>query len=357
MLSLKMKPDMEEAQHRIDLFWEHEDTDRPMTSIVFPRKNGKSVCPKSYSTQKERWLDIDYRVEQIASEVESYVYYAEAMPVAFPNLGPEILSAWAGCGYEFGETTTWSIPCIKNWDLNGSQAKIDESHPLFHVLVEFTQKLLQRGKDSFITGLTDFHPGGDHLAALRGPEALAMDLIEYPDEVKNKLSESYQQYFAIYDRFVSMILQEGLPISTWCPITSRESMYIPSNDFSCMISQNMFREFFLDGIAMECRHYKHSIYHLDGPNALRHLDDILSISELNAVQWVPGAGNPGVFSWIDVYQKILNAGKSVQVLGVSPSDLDELMELLPAKGVWLCMTGIHNLEEAEAVMKKINHWK
>lgn len=90
---------------------------------------------------------------------------------------------------------------------------------------------------------------------------------------------------------------------------SEGRFYIPSNDFLCMISRAMFNEFFLDAIREECQFYDKSIYHLDGPMALKHLDALLSIPELNAIQWLPGTGNEGFTRWIEVYQRIQEAKK------------------------------------------------
>lgn len=58
-----------------------------------------------------------------------------------------------------------------------------------------------------------------------------------------------------------------------------------------------------------------TLYHLDGIGELNHLDSILSIKELDAVQWVPGDGNPPQEEWPDVLLKIHNAGKNLQLFG------------------------------------------
>jgi len=350
------KPDYEQARDRTDIFWARADTDRPLVRISFGKPNAAGFPGKSYATLEERWLDVQYRSEQMAHWVRNTVFYADAMPVAFPNLGPEILSAWAGCPYHYGESTTWTDPCIFDWERDAHKAVVDWNHPLFKKLEEFTKCLIELGRGNFIAGLTDFHPGGDHVAALRDPQVLATDLIDYPDQVKAKLASSYLEYYPAIDHFTKMIKDAGMPISSWTDITSERTMYIPSNDFSCMVSEAMFAEFFLEGIKDECRHFGNTIYHLDGPDALRHLDALLAIPELDAIQWVPGAGNEGVGHWMDVYKKISKAGKALQVTSVHPNDLPMLMENLPANGLWLCMYGINNESEAEDVMKTIGRW-
>jgi len=351
----RCKPDFKAAQDRVNAFWACEETDRPLAFMHYRKPGAPRFPKKTYATFEERWLDLEYRADETAHDLESTVFLAESMPVAFPNLGPEIFSAWAGCPYNFGETTAWSEPCVRDWEADAPKAVVDWNHPLFKATEEFTRLLIERGRDSFIVGLTDFHPAGDHLAALRDPAELAMDLIERPDAVKAKLAASYAEYFAVYDHFAAMVKAAGMPISSWLPLTSESTMYIPSNDFSCMISPEMFEEFFLPGIVEECRHYGHSIYHLDGPNALRHLDALLAIPELDAIQWVPGAGHEEVAQWLGVYKKVLAAGKSVVVYPTA-AELPLLMENLPARGVCLDLYRVKSAEEAEAVMKLIEKW-
>jgi len=354
-----LKPDYSECKKRYDAFWANDTADRPLvTGIIFPKEEGRVIPEKKYGSWKDKWLDIDHRVSVIAENMKNNIYYDDSMPVAFPNMGPEIFSAWCGCEYNFGETTTWSEPCIKDWEEDFGKARLDMEHPLFKKLEELTIKLLEIGRNDFITGLTDFHPGGDHLAALRDPENLAVDLIENPEWVKKKTAESTKEYFKAYDHFYNIIKSYDMPVSTWTPLIADDRYYVPSNDFSCMISNEMFVEFFLDGIIEECRFYDKSIYHLDGPGALRHLDTLLDIKELNAVQWVPGAGNESLERWMPVYKKIQAAKKSIQIFDVDINNLDLVFENLRPEGVWICRIGkVTNKEEADHVLKRVRNWK
>ncbi|MGI6705077.1 MAG: hypothetical protein ACOX6S_02035 [Clostridia bacterium] len=357
-MTFSLKPDHEMSKKRYDAFWHGEIIDRPPVSIVLPKENPKPVPTKSYASEEERWLDVDFRAEAMAISLSNYEYYADSLPIACPNLGPEIFSAWCGCGYKFGQDTTWSEPCIFDWEKDRDKAVFDPNHPLFKTMIRFTEKLLEYGKGNFIVGLTDFHPGGDHLAALRDPQVLAIDMIENLDYVKDKLESSYKEYFHVYDIFYEMLREAGMPITSWTPLIHDGRYYIPSNDFSCMISKEMFDEVFLPGLVEECRFYERSIYHLDGPNALRHLDSILEIKELDAVQWVCGAGNEGYARWVGVYQKIQNAGKSLQLSDITLDELPLVFETLRPEGVWFSyIRGIDSKETADAVLKRISAWK
>jgi hypothetical protein len=123
-----------------------------------------------------------------------------------------------------------------------------------------------------------------------------------------------------------------------------------------MLSQRMFDEVFLPGIRRECAYYERSIYHLDGPGALRHLDSLLAIPELNAIQYVYGAGNEGIHRWMWVYQKIQKAGKGIMVI----CRLDEIplvIQNLDPRGLFLSVEGVPDRDSAQALLRELDRWR
>lgn len=90
-----------------------------------------------------------------------------------------------------------------------------------------------------------------------------------------------------------------------------------------------------------------SIFHLDGPQALHHLDLMLSLPGLNAVQWVFGSGHGPAAKWIDVYRRCLAAGKALQILADDPADALTVLRALGPDGLWLTIcTPFANTDEA-----------
>jgi hypothetical protein len=75
----------------------------------------------------------------------------------------------------------------------------------------------------------------------------------------------------------------------------------------------MFRDYVLPAIEEEAQFLDHSCFHLDGEDSLKHLDDILAIKEIDAIQWVPGAGKKPQFQWPEVLHKIQDAGKALHI--------------------------------------------
>ena len=100
----KCKPDYEAAQSRINAFWARAETDRPIVQFSYRKPHGqiKPFASKTHATRTDWWLDVEYRADELAHQMESTVWCAESMPVAWPNLGPEILTAMCGAPYRKG---------------------------------------------------------------------------------------------------------------------------------------------------------------------------------------------------------------------------------------------------------------
>ena len=354
---LEFKPDYEESKKRIDAFWEREIIDRPVVQFGMAKPEDQRVpLPESrHATPEERWLDAEYQAQYRLAALSNAEFLGDTMPVAMPNLGPEVFAAFYGCAVHFGDYgTSWTDPILEDWE-QVDDLELDLDNFYWHKLGELTDAFLEVGEGKFITGMTDWHPGGDCLAALRDPVNLAMDLVTHSGDVVRLLEKVERDYFVAYDIYYRKLCDAGQPIATWLSLVSDEKWYVPSNDFSYMISSRMFDEIFLPGIRRECQFLTHSIYHLDGPGALSHLDSILSIPELNALQWVPGAGNRGFHQWVPVYQKAQAAGKGIQVF-CDFGDIDEIMETLDPRGLYLSMGNVPSREAGLDMLDRLTRW-
>jgi hypothetical protein len=356
MMPIEALPDWENRLERQDAFFECAIIDRPVVAITLWRPNPEYPRPeKTHSTLRDRWMDTEYVVEMALHTAMNTEYLGDALPHCYPNLGPEVFSAFFGCELEFGEETSWSIPILEDW-ADADKIRFSEDNVYWKKTIEITDALLEAGKGKFYVGMTDFHPGGDAIAAFRDPVQLNYDMIEALDQVKALLPYVTEVYFKVFDHFYQMLRGANQAISTWASLVSSKKWLVPSNDFSCMVSPQMFDEVFLPSIVQECQHYDASLYHLDGPNALKHLDSLLAIEELSAIQWVYGAGRGRASDWIWVYRKCQAAGKGVEI-HITPDELDTIMDNLRPEGVWLGIDGVKDREEAHALIKKVAGWK
>jgi len=207
-----------------------------------------------------------------------------------------------------------------------------------------------RGKGRWLTASGDLHTNGDGIAALRGPQDLLMDLIDQPDEIKKRLAEYHEVFKQVLQAYFDIIHPRSGGLNTsWMAATCRGRYAVIQNDFSCMVGPDMFDEFFKEYVEKEASLVDHSIYHLDGPGALCHIDSICASPHLDAIQWVPGDGNKGLPEWPEVLKKIQSLGKGLWLYG-SARDAEIMMKHLKPEG---CMYTIwcSSKEEAEALVK------
>ncbi len=354
----ELKPDYEEVFNRYEAWWDCDIVDRPLVSMAFPvpRFERKNVPQKKYATVRERWMDTAQVVAQAEVRLRNTVHFADSLPIAWPNLGPEVFSAFYGCELEYGERTAWSKPVLADWsDASVEKLQLDRNSFYFRKLEEMTEALIAAGKGKFIVGYTDLHGGGDAIAAFRDPQELLIDTIEHPEAITRLCDRITTEFLAVYDHFHQILSASGMPSTTWLSATCKGKYHVPSNDFSCMISSESFEQLFVPGIIRECQHMDRCIYHLDGPQALRYLDRLLEMPEIHAIQWVPGAGHDYWADSIDVYRRIQSRNKAL-CLGLPAKDLPLLFKTLDPRGVWLSVWGISNQQEAEAALGDIAKW-
>jgi hypothetical protein len=349
--------DWERRLARQDAFWQREVLDRPPVHITVPKEKPVAQFPTSpHRSARERWLDADYMAEVARAKVLNTDYLGDALPHATPDLGPELFSAFFGCELAFDEETSWSRPNLTDWS-QVDEVRFSTDNVYWKAIVEVTDAMLQAGEGLFYTSFSDLHAGADAIAAFRDPMQLNLDLKDSPEAVRSLLEYVTDTYLWVYDFFYEKVAGAGQAICAWANQVSTKRWFIPQCDFSCMISPGMFRDMFLPALVRELRHYEVSIYHLDGPTALKHLDALLEIPELTAIQWVYGAGNGRCSDWLPVYQKIQAAGKGLELRHLEMDELDLFMENLRPEGVWIGMGGVPNREAAEYVLKKVAQWR
>jgi len=93
-------------------------------------------------------------------------------------------------------------------------------------------------------------------------------------------------------------------------------------------------------------------YHLDGTNALQHLQPLLEIEELDAIEWTPQAGIEGGRDkrWYDLYKRIRKGGKSAETIGVSAQEFGPLLDAMGPEGMMILTWG-KDQDEAERLYR------
>ena len=357
----ELKPDYEEVLARFEAWWECEIIDRPPVCLRFPRPASECVPdppPREYASERERWLDTEQIVAGMNARLTNTVHFAESLPIAMPNLGPDLFAAFYGCPLVFTDATSWSMPVLEDWRPESvDRLQLDTDNFYYRKLEEMTDALVEVGRGRFIVAYTDIHAGADGIAAFRDPEQLCLDLIECPGQVKALCERITEEFLQVYDYYNEKLSAAGMPSTSWANAICRGKMLVAQSDFSGLISEAMFEEVFVPSLVRECRHVDRTIYHLDGPGALRHLDRLLDIPEIHAIQWVAGAGHDYWADNIEVFQRIQNKGRALQIGPVPCEDLGHLFEVLRPEGVWLVgVSDVRSREQADEVLAAVTRW-
>jgi hypothetical protein len=125
-----------------------------------------------------------------------------------------------------------------------------------------------------------------------------------------------------------------------------------------MFSPAMFKHFVVPALAEQCAWLDHSMFHLDGHQCIPHLDLLLDMEPLDAIEWTPDPQVPpgGSPEWYPMYRKILEAGKSVQAINVKPEEVLPLLDAVGGKGMYI-MTSFSSEAEAEALVKAVEPYR
>jgi hypothetical protein len=326
------RPQLSRALERNEAFWEGRLDRGPLVWVTVPDGVDSPVRrPEEPAVEARMWTDVGYVIAAAEYALSRTYYAGDALPVYTPWLGPDQFAAWLGAEIDLKpkDFTSWVTPFIDDWS-RFPRFAIDPDNRWWKLYLEILQASAAAGEGKWVTGYPDLHTGIDALSAMRGPEKLLVDLLECPEEVGRAMAQMTELFKFVVDAVSAIVLPHGQGTSNWTMGWSAERfLCIGQNDFTCMISPEMFDQFCLGDTLETTNYVDRSIYHLDGPDAIRHLPRILELEHLDCLQWIQGAGAPFPSRWIDMLRSVQAAGKSVQVYyGPGHGDRADLAEEL-----------------------------
>jgi hypothetical protein len=366
-MELRHKDDWERAEERMEAWWHGEIVDRAVVQVTAPREDAPQEDgwtadgPTAQSVPQEQLLEWFIDPEQVVPRLESYVeatyWGGESFPLVFPvsiNL-VAITSAYLGCPYTIaaGSNSGWADPIIDDWDSRPT-FEFDPDNAWWLISKRLLQEAAARARGRYYVGIPDLNGPGEILARLRGTQRLALDMIENPEYIKPALQEINAAWLRYWQASLGIIHQWIGGYFYWIGIWSERPSIDLQCDFSCLISTEMFQEYFLPSIEQQTRWVDRTVYHLDGPGAVRHLDLLLSLPELDCIQWIPGAGAPPVSQWIRLLRRIQAKGKLIQIY-CEPWEVEVLLAELEPEGL-LLTTSCDSEERARELLSDVARW-
>ncbi len=350
------KPNLEETKQRYINWWNHKGIILNMWEHFQEgvRPHADIPMPPAPRDLNQKWFDPEWRANYLDWYVAHSSLMADMLPVANTQLGPGSLAAILGGVFEGGEDTIWIHPNPNYSD----DIVFNPNHPNYLLHKDLLKACKRKAQGHYYVGMPDLMEGLDVLAAIKGTDRVLLDTVMQPEVLEHQMQQINDIYFQVFDELYD-IIREGDEMafcyfSSWAP----GKMSKLQSDISTMISVDDYRRFVQPFIREQCQKIDYTLYHLDGVGAMHHLDALLEIKELNAIQWTPGVGEPqgGSPKWYDLYKKILAHGKSIMACWVTLDELRPLLDNIGGDGVHLEMD-FHNEREVEQAMRIIEEYQ
>ncbi len=320
-------------RHHIDwwrqqglVFWCTAPADRP---------HEEWPDPGSFNSLDERWYGPEWRVAKQAHHLSRTYFGGDSFPLMATWSGAGDLAAYLGCEVQLSRDTIWYEPV----DPVPDTLTIQRDHPVLRKTLALMDHAMKQGQGRWFVSQPDIIENIDILASLRGTQDLLVDMIDRPEWVLDKLRQINAAFFEVFELLAQPIRDdEGgntFVFNVWGPGRTAKVQC----DASAMFGPDMFQRFVAPLLDEQCRWLDYAMYHLDGEDALVHLDALLSIQSLQAIEWTPrfgytgeGGGHP---KWYDLYRRILAAGKSVQAITVEYEQVIPLLDAVGGKGLFI----------------------
>jgi hypothetical protein len=337
-------------QKLLENWWDFGPQENPLLSIQV-LKDDHHVLPDTDDLEKY-WTDVDFIMDRVIKTIDNTNYYGVAMPYHYIDFSACAMPCSLGGRLEYvNRDTVWSHPVFDHLEdiLN---VKLSENNIAYRSQIETTRRSVLIAKDHHF--VSPWALGGilDIISGLYPTEQLLMDLVLNPEKVKRVVDYLMGVWLDEFEYDTKLIETSGNygHVCCWTGIWAPGTTFPIQEDFAYMISPDMFRGFCLPNIVKMIEAMDYPLFHLDGIGMLGHLDMLLEIDKLKAVQWQPGAGKERLDQWYDVIRKILAAGKSCQVFA-DPDEIEALAANAGTRGLLAIVKNADNTQAQRLVEK------
>jgi hypothetical protein len=316
--------------------------------------------PPSARSPEEHYVDGIARARREHHRLAHADFPLDNLPMPECNVGPGSLALLLGSEPGFSRETVWFKPAMDEDDPESHpELTLDPNNRWLKVHEDTLSECVRLGQGKYVVGCPDLIENIDILAALRDPELLLYDMVERPEWVERQVLRINQLYFQAYSRIYDIIkLPDGSSCFDAFHLWGPGKVAKVQCDASAMFSPAMFERFVVPALTEQCEWLDHSMFHLDGHQCIPHLDLLLRIEALDAIEWTPDPQVPsgGNLHWAPMYQRILAAGKSVQAIGVGANEVKPLLDAVGPSGMYL-MVGIGDERELETLERAVEAFR
>lgn len=288
-------------------------------------------------------LDIEVPPSEMADRKERNALALQAsaqdmLVTATPNFATAFRPAVLGAGFESDGHTSWSIPVAES----AAELEVqpfDPEHPLYQEYLVRLQPLLDNWSwETYLPTLAGGDGPMDVLSGLLGPSNLAMELYLHPDDVKRCAMDAAREVAAMLRYEKALMHEAGFTDGMACLF----SVWLPRDgalfveDFSALVGEDHYREFFIEPDAVVLRELPASLYHTHSA-AYKCMPAMLDTPGVTAFEFGNDPLGPGTDTRIAVAQSIQEAGHPLQMgswnVPLPREDMEKIVRSLDPRGL------------------------
>lgn len=342
---VEFAPDFPRIAERFEAWWAHDYLDRPLFIASInarpERPTGRRV---DLLHQPEHWFTEKY------ADMRQIHWVGDALPFIRVDFGPVFMTALAGAKPEFVSDTTWYAPTINaDWS-NAPDWHFADSNPWQQLLRKLLAMVAEDARERYFVCTPNLGGTDEVLLNLRGSQNLCTDVIDQPEKIIAAVKAIHPEWERMTALLYDEILSRGAGLIQWQHLWSNRPYTLPSSDFNAMLSPKHFRKLFMPDIAQRAETVGRASFHLDGPDAARHIDTLLECDALDVIQFTPGDGSPPARTYVEMFRKAQAKGKSL-LIAAYKDDVLPLCDALDPKGLAFLVGDQFTVPELDALFE------
>ena len=310
-----LRDNIEEVKERHAAWWAGKSIKRPLIHLIAKREGVGEIQTELFDDYRDSYLNVQKIIANYLSYKASHTYdYGDSIPMRHISLGAGSLALYLGSEPEFSDGTIWFKECIEDIE-NYPPLVFDPENKWWKLHLQMLEEAVALARGEIMIPVPDLIENIDIFAAMRGPQNTCYDIVDYPERVAKFILDIDNCYFDHYDKMYDIVKESDGWSCEHFNVFGPGKMGKVQCDFSAMMSPDSFEELIVPSLKKQCAGFNNSIYHLDGRAATRHLDALMTVDELTAMQFTAGAGEvcSGDSEWYFIYDKIREHGKSLYV--------------------------------------------
>ena len=326
-------PEFPEIAKRFEAWWAHDMVDRP---ILIGQANTEPTRP--ITRRLELLADPQAWLEAKLQDLHNTQFVGDAVPAVRIDLGAVALGGMLGAQVEYGADTTWTHAYIDDDWSNAPDWSIPSENPIWDQLQTLIEIVVEDAAGKYLFCTPDIWGSADVVMNLRGPDNICIDLLEKPKFIRDQIEAIYPAWLKAFKSLYAPAMAHGVGVMHWVGLWSDRPYVVPACDLGFMIGPEQYEEVCLPDIAQQVATVGRGVFHLDGPGSTRHIDALLEVPGLEAIQFTPGEGSPSVMPWLDMFRKIQDKGRSILAF-TPPGEVLALCDAVDPKGLAILVDG------------------